>query len=269
MVMSNPGDIPGQNPVLETQFTLLGPVRPINDTELSDLYGYPEPGERRVWVRANFIAGIDGGATVAGRSGALGGPGDRALFHLLRALADVILVGAGTVRAENYAGARPNVVHRRQRRDRGQNAVPRLAIVSGSGRLDPHLPVFTATEIPPLVLTSAAAVEQTRHRLAGLAEVLDCSAADPHRVDEPTALTALGGRGHRRVLTEGGPTLLGSFIERGLLDELCLTTAPVLVGGAARRIATGPGQVQTPMRRAHLLTDTAGYLYARYVRNVR
>ena len=70
----------------------------------------------------------------------------------------------------------------------------------------------------------------------------------------------------RRVLTEGGPMLLGSFIQRDLLDELCLTIAPVLVGGLARRIATGPGQLLTRMRCAHVLTDDAGYLYTRYVK---
>lgn len=252
----------------ETQFTLLGPARAVDDAELAGLYAYPQPAARRAWLRANFITSVDGGATVAERSGGLGGPGDRAVFHLLRALADIIVVGAGTVRAESYAGAHLNVGDRQHRRERGQTEVPQLAIVSGSGRLDRELPVFTATEVPPLVLTGGAAFERTRAALAGVAEVLDCSAADPHRVDAARVLAVLTERGHRKVLTEGGPSLLGSFIEAGLLDELCLTTAPFLVGGAAQRIATGPGQVQVAMRCAHLLTDDAGYLYARYVRQV-
>ena len=79
-------------------------------------------------------------------------------------------------------------------------------------------------------------------------------------------LAVLTGRGLLRALCEGGPTLLGTFVERDLLDELCLTTAPVLVGGAAPRIATGPGNVLTRLRRAHLITDTDGYLYGRYTR---
>lgn len=250
----------------ETQFTLLGPARAIDDADLAGLYAYPQPAGDRLWLRANFITSIDGGATVAERSGGLGGPGDRTLFHLLRALADIVVVGAGTVRAENYAGAHLGVGDRQHRRDRGQSEVPQLAIVSGSGRLGRDLPVFTATEVPPLVLTSAASVEQTGATLAGVAEVRECSAGDPHRVDARQLLTVLAERGHRRVLTEGGPTLLDAFIEAGLLDELCLTTAPCLVGGGARRIAAGTGQVQAPMRCAHLLTDAAGYLYARYVR---
>jgi riboflavin biosynthesis pyrimidine reductase len=56
------------------------------------------------------------------------------------------------------------------------------------------------------------------------------------------------------------------FIENDLLDELCLTVSPLLVGGVARRIATGPGEVHIRMRRSHLLTDDEGYLYTRYVR---
>ena len=111
------------------------------------------------------------------------------------------------------------------------------------------------------------AAEETRRRLTGLAQVIDCSDTDPGKVDEAVLLARLAERGLRRLLTEGGPILLGSFIERGLLDELCLTIAPLLVGGAAPRITTGPGAVHTPMRRSHLLTDDAGYLYTRYVRN--
>ena len=69
------------------------------------------------------------------------------------------------------------------------------------------------------------------------------------------------------MLTEGGPLILSLLIEAGLLDELCLTVAPILVGGMARRIVTGPGQVHTTMRRTHLLTDDEGYLYTRYVKS--
>ncbi|KKC01086.1 pyrimidine reductase family protein [Mycolicibacter arupensis] len=246
-------------------FTLLGSTSPVDDVELGRLYAYPEAAEARVWLRANFIGSIDGGATVAGTSGGLAGPGDRTLFMLLRALADVVVVGAGTVRVENYGGARLSVAQRQGRRDRGQSEVPRLAIVTQSGRLDRDMRVFTDTETTPLVLTCAAAAEDTRRRLTGRADVVDCSADDPGRVDAAVLLNALAHRGHYRVLTEGGPTLMGSFIERELLDELCLTMAPFLVGGLARRIATGTGELRTPLRCAHLLADESGYLYGRYV----
>jgi riboflavin biosynthesis pyrimidine reductase len=126
--------------------------------------------------------------------------------------------------------------------------------------------VFTRTEVRPLVLTCAAAVDEARHRLTGLCEVLDCSGSDPGSVDEATLLAVLGARGMRRILTEGGPTLLDSLMDRDMLDELCLTIAPYIVGGQARRIATGPGRLLTRMRCAHVLTDDAGYLYTRYVK---
>lgn len=92
------------------------------------------------------------------------------------------------------------------------------------------MPVFTRTEVPPLVLTCSAAAERIRQRLASLADVIDCSGDDPGTVDESAVLAALTGRGMNRVLTEGGPTLLSSFVQRDLVDELCLTIAPCLVG---------------------------------------
>ena len=111
-------------------------------------------------MRANFITSVDGGATADGKSGALAGPGDRFIFNLLRELADVIVVGAGTVRIEGYSGAHLPVAQRQQRQARGQSEVPQLAIVTKSGRLDRDMGVFTRTEVPPLVLTCTAAVRR-------------------------------------------------------------------------------------------------------------
>lgn len=248
----------------ETPLSLLGSVRDLEDGELPRLYGYPE--HDATWVRANFITSVDGGATSGGSSGAMGGPGDRFIFNLLRELADVIVVGAGTVRIEGYSGAQLSAAQRQHRQARGQSEVPPLAIVTKSGHLNRDMAVFTRTEVPPLVLTCAAAAAQTRRLLSGVCEVLDCSAGDPEKVDEAALLAALGARGLRRILAEGGPMLLGSLIDRDMLDELCLTIAPYIVGGQARRIAAGPGQLLTGMRCAHVLTDDAGYLYTRYVR---
>lgn len=248
----------------ETPLSLLGSVRDLEDGELPRLYGYPE--RDATWVRANFITSVDGGATSGGSSGAMGGPGDRFIFNLLRELADVIVVGAGTVRIEGYSGAQLSAAQRQHRQARGQSEVPPLAIVTKSGHLNRDMAVFTRTEVPPLVLTCAAAAAQTRRLLSGVCEVLDCSGGDPEKVDEAALLAALGTRGLRRILTEGGPMLLGSLIDRDMLDELCLTIAPYIVGGQARRIAAGPGQLLTGMRCAHVLSDDAGYLYTRYVR---
>ena len=117
-----------------------------------------------------------------------------------------------------------------------------------------------------MVLTCSEAVDGARRRLGGAAEAIDCSAADPAEVDLGVALRRLAERGLLRALTEGGPRLLGSFVSRGLLDELCLTSAPVLVSGPAVRIAAGSEEVLSRMRRVHVLADDDGYLYARYVR---
>ena len=248
-----------------TYFTLLDDAGPVDDDRLYELYAYPDDLTRRL-VRGNAIISLDGGAATDGTSGGLGGPGDRRLFRVLRELADVIIVGAGTAHAESYSGAQMTVAQRGNRQRRGQSEVPPIALVTRSGRVDNDWPVLTRTEVTPLVLTCHDVAADTSSRLGGAAEVIACSGDDPAEVDPATALRALAERGLHRVLCEGGPTLMGTFVEHDLLDELCLTTAPMLVGGDAPRIAAGSGHVLTAMRREHLLSDADGYLYGRYTR---
>src|SRR5215212_10765706 len=247
------------------RFTSLNTAESLDENRLSGFYAYPDDPQS-CWVRGNMIASLDGGATADGKSGGLGGPGDRAVFALMRQLADVILVGAGTVRAENYSGAQFSPAQRQARRQRGQAEVPPIAVLTNSAMLDHDAKLFTRTEVSPLILTCADAVADATGRLGSVAEVIDASGPRSDRVELADALKALADRGLLRVLVEGGPAILGLLIEQELLDELCVTIAPLLVGCAADRIATGCGQVHTPMRRGHLLTDHAGYLYARYVR---
>lgn len=248
-----------------TNLTVLGNVDKVADGQLADYYPYPDDLQR-CWVRGNMISSLDGGATEDGKSGGLGGPGDRAVFNLMRHTADVILMGAATVRIENYSGVQLTVAQRQERQRRGQDEVPPIAVITASADLEPDAKFFTRTEVAPLILTTTKTVAHARHRLGAVAEVLDASGADPTRVDPAVALRILAERKLFRVLTEGGPQLLSLLIEEDLLDELCLTVAPILVGGVARRIATGPGHAHTRMRPAHLLTDDEGYLYTRYVR---
>ncbi|MDT5300374.1 MAG: hypothetical protein QOG79_3616, partial [Mycobacterium sp.] len=115
-------------------------------------------------------------------------------------------------------------------------------------------------------LTCRETVDDVRARFDALADVVDASGRHTDRVDPAAVLDILDRRGMRRVLTEGGPSLLSLFIAGDLLDELCVTIAPILVGGQARRIASGSGESHTRMRRSHLLTDDEGYLYTRYVK---
>jgi riboflavin biosynthesis pyrimidine reductase len=248
------------------RFTLLDSSESVDDGALTQLYAYPDD-LHTCWMRASMIASIDGGATDDGKSGGLGGAGDRAVFAHMRQLADVILVGAGTVRIENYSGAQFNPAQRQARQRRGQAEVPPIAVITNSGELDHDAKLFTRTEVPPLILTSSDSVADTRRRLGSVAEVIDASAAHSDRVDSTAVRNILSEHGLFRVLSEGGPSLVGTLIADGLLDELCVTVAPVLVGGAARRIATGVDEAHLAMRRSHVLTDDAGYLYMRYVRD--
>ncbi|EHB50243.1 bifunctional deaminase-reductase domain protein [Mycolicibacterium rhodesiae JS60] len=248
-----------------THFTLVGGDAPVHDDRLAELYAYPAD-LTRCRVRGNMITSLDGGAATDGTSGGLGAAGDRLIFRVLRELADVIVVGAGTAHAENYSGAQMSVAQRGNRQRRGQSEVPPIALVTRSGRIDHDWPVLTRTEVAPLVLTCDNAAAEASARLAGAADVIACSAADPAEVDPGAMLAALADRGLRRVLCEGGPTLMGTFVEHGLLDELCLTTAPKLVGGSAPRIVAGSGHVLADMRREHLISDAEGYLYGRYTR---
>lgn len=248
-----------------TELKAAGAAFEADDDRLADYYSYPGDLDR-CWVRANMIASLDGGATDDGTVGGLAGPGDRALFSRMRQEADVILVGAATVRIENYAGAQMSATQRLERHRRGQAEVPPIAVVTHTADFEHDARLFTRSEVPPLILTCSDSVEEAQRCLGGLAEVLDASDRLTDRVDPAAVLSILAGRGLLRVLTEGGPQLLSLFIEHDLIDEMCVTIAPILVGGSARRIAAGSGEAHTRMRRSHLLTDAEGYLYSRYTR---
>jgi riboflavin biosynthesis pyrimidine reductase len=255
-------------PDAATQLTALKAVGAALDTDdaaLAPLYTYPDQLERP-WLRANMITSLDGGATDDGRSGGLAGAGDRALFALMRQAADVILVGAATVRIENYGGAQMSATQRQARQARGQTEVPPIAVVTHTADFAHDAKLFTHAEVPPLLLTCQESLADTTRRFGAVAEVIDASGSETDRVDPHAVLRIFTERRLLRVLNEGGPSLLSLLIEEDVLDELCLTVAPILVAGSARRIASGVGQAHTRMQRSHLLTDDEGYLYTRYVR---
>lgn len=203
----------------------------------------------RPWVLANMVSSADGSATLEGRSGGLSTSADRDLFHHLRALADVVLVGASTVRAEGYGPAR------------GEHGPP-IAVVTGTLSLDWGSRFFTGARARPLVVTSATA---DPGRLERARDVADVVIAGEHRVELDRAVAELGRRGHRVVLCEGGPSLLAEMAGAGVLDELCLTLAPVLAGGVSPRILTGPLPDAVDLRLASVLEDE-GALFLRYLR---
>ena len=210
---------------------------PAEPVELIDAYPILAGRAGRPSMRMNMIASVDGATAVDGVSGGLGGPADHAVFMHLRALADVVLVGAGTVRAEGYGPPRLPDELREARRRRGQAPLPRLAVVSRSCALDWDAPIFRDTASRPIVVTAERAPAERRTAAARVADVVTAGAED---VDLAAALGALAGLGAGSVLAEGGPRLNGTLAAAGLVDELCLTVAPRLAGGESARIVSGP-----------------------------
>ncbi len=227
---------------------------------LADLYAYPDPVPAAGWVRANMVATLDGSAVdAAGSSRGISAPADQAVLGVLRALADVVLVGGGTVRAEDYRPlpARPAFAERRAAA--GQAPAATLAVVTRSGDLDPASPLLAPGAATLVVTCEAAPLARVRD-VAGAERVVVAggSEVDPHAV-----AAALAERGLRRVLAEGGPTLLGGLAAAGRLDELCLTWSPLIVAGNGPRIAHGaPAGLR--LRPAHLL-EADGLLLGRWV----
>jgi riboflavin biosynthesis pyrimidine reductase len=200
------------------------------------------------------VASADGAVTVKGRSGGLGSAPDRQVFGVLRRLADVVLAGAGTVRAEDYRGARLPTF--------GTDTPPPVAVVTGSADLDPASRLFTDTAVAPIILTLASAPSGRREQLAaagGDVVVLE-------RLTPDLVLAELGRRGLHRVLCEGGPSLFGDLVAADAVDELCLTVAPLLTGGTAGRISRGPeGGLPRSLELVGVLHE-AGILLLRYQR---
>ncbi|MEU3746420.1 pyrimidine reductase family protein [Streptomyces narbonensis] len=231
--------------------------------ELADAYAYPE-GDA-VWLRANMVSSLDGAGQHDGRSQPLSSETDMRIFGTLRGLADVIVVGAETVRLEGYRPARAREAFAARRAAAGQGPAPVIAVVTASLDLDFSLPLFTDPLVPTLILTGAAApAERVRAAREAGAEVL--IAGDGAGVEPARAVAVLAERGLRRQLTEGGPRLLGQFVAAGVLDELCLTISPTMTAGGAQRIAGGPSvAVPTRFSVASVL-EQDGFLFTRYRR---
>lgn len=231
---------------------------PADDIDLAAEYAYPESP----WLRANMVSSADGGASLDGRAGGLGDPTDQALLGLLRALADCIIAGARTVRAEHYGPANLTSAHQANRAELGMPPTPPIVVVSNSLDFSPEAPLFAdaPAHARTIVLTSDSADADRRKALAKHAEVI---LAGDESVNVDTAIDTLIARGHRRLLCEGGPYLLGEIVDAGRLDELCLTLSPVLVAGEAPRIAHHLVEHSTKLRLTRLL-EHDDLLYLRY-----
>ncbi|MBB6406270.1 pyrimidine reductase family protein [Arthrobacter sp. AZCC_0090] len=214
-------------------------------------------------LRANFIASVDGAASFAGLSGPLNNAADKQVFDTLRMLSDVVLVGAGTLRTEDYGPLILDDDAVAWRVEQGLAPQPVLAIVSARLELDHSSEVFSRAPVRPLVFTHGRFHQGAPAELAAVADVEICG---EHSLDVAGMWTVLNRRGLTQVLTEGGPRLFGSLAAADAVDELCLTLSPVLAGGGAGRITAGSEHGLHAMRLAHVLT-AGDMLMLRYMRS--
>jgi len=235
----------------------------LDDDQLTDCYAIADRSKPS--VRFNFVSSIDGAATADGLSGGLSGKADKRVFDILRRLCDVVLVGAGTLRAEGYGAMRLDQASVQWRRANGLAAQPVFAIVSGTLRLDATSAVFNEAPVRPIVVAVGSAPNARKDTLSRGADVIVCG---EERLDAPGMLAAFAKRGLRHVLSEGGPRLFGTLLAADCVDELCLTVSPLIEAGDAPRIAAGAlPEARRMMLQQVLVSDNA--LMLRYRRRDR
>jgi riboflavin biosynthesis pyrimidine reductase len=223
---------------------------PAGDVSLDELYGAPVRRRvgRRPWVGICMVASLDGSTVVAGRSGGLSSPNDTAVLATLRRAADVIIVGAGTVRREGYGPPKKP----------GQ----RIGVVTATGDVDPDSDLFRGGAGFVIMPEDGAAPP------SGRAGPVDVVRAGRGRVDVASALAQLGDLipAPTFVQAEGGARLNGSLLDADCVDELDLTISPLLVGGDGARVTSGAAAVTTGFELAHVLADEGSFLYTRWLR---
>lgn len=232
-----------------------------NDTDADTFIGslpliHADAAVQRPYVIVNFIASVDGRSTIEGRSRKLGDGGDRELFRALRERADAVLVGTGTMMVETYGRMLVQPERRERRLAAGRPAQPIVTTVTRSGALPTDIPLFNEPEAR-VVVFSAGPLNVARTQAQIIREPL---------TDLTQALRTLRARHQvQTLLCEGGPALFGALLRERLVDELFLTLAPKLVGGAS-----GPGVVSGPPPEAPVTATLAsvlerdGSLFLRY-----
>jgi riboflavin biosynthesis pyrimidine reductase len=189
-----------------------------SDVDDDDLVGAYRP-PRTPWWRVNMVSTVDGSATGAnGRSGSINDAADKRVFDTLRGMADAILVGAGTARAEGY----------------GPAAVP-VVLVSRSGRVPERLRKAPPGAVLMATVEGAEGLDESRELLG-----TDHVVTTGDEVDLAALRRTLSERDMHVVLSEGGPSLLADLVAAGVLDEICMTVVPRMIGGAHPRICEGP-----------------------------
>ncbi|MGN9844771.1 pyrimidine reductase family protein [Nonomuraea sp. H19] len=227
-----------------------------DNPDIVQAYAYPEG---RPWLRLNMVASADGAAWLKGRSGGLSSSGDKRIFQILRGLADVVMAGASTVRKEGYGPIKPRESWAEIRE--GRPEVPPIAVVSRSLGFDLDHELFTDAAGRTIVITCAASPQERRKELAKHADLI---VAGEEAVDMRVAVAELHARGLTRILCEGGPRVNAQLSALDLVDELCLSVSPMLVGGGAARILNGePSQVTLDLSQ---VLEEEGVLFCKYTR---
>jgi riboflavin biosynthesis pyrimidine reductase len=207
-----------------------------------------------------MVTSLDGSATGAdGRSGGINTDADHVVFELLRAQSHAVVVGAGTLRDEGYSPIAVDERWRGLRRDDGLPPALPLVAVSNRGHVPPQLAGVADGTVLLATAESAPGLADARSSL-GEEHVIVCG---DERVDPAQLLQMLGHRGWTRLLTEGGPSWLSTLVGHGLLDELCLTIAPILVGGDHPRPLSGD-DVAVDLK-LHALLEQDGTLLGRWL----
>lgn len=249
--------------------------------------GAPPPADRTCGTRVIVVAisSMDGRGAISGKSGGLGNDADLRLLTSLRETADVIVVGASTVRAEGYCGVgrdRATALFGGPADDR---PIPPIAVLTREFDLDPESRFFTDAAVPPIVIgpSSSAGVGAAPARQADPARVGTLVRAGAEMVllddtDPASVVGALAGRGFGRIVVEGGPSVYRAFFEAGVVDEVFLTIAPVVVGAApatfggdhpAAEPASEPAADATALPATFVAESAAfsdSHLFVRYVR---
>ena len=213
------------------------------------LLGEPS-GAGRPYLAVNMVASVDGRAAVNGSAVGIGSAADKHLMRELRAEADVVLHGAGTVRADPLSARVPPELAER-RISQGLSPQPVGAIVTRSGNLPRQHPYYESTTIIYITSDHAVPAEGPRVEVCRLATI-------------EQAIDDLSRRGVHKILCEGGPTLNTALFQSALVDEIFLTIAPKLFGGQdPLTIIKGPrlGTIQLELRS---LVERDGELFVRY-----
>lgn len=214
----------------------------------------------RPWISMVMISSLDGSAVLDGRAGTLGNEADKRAFTAMRFLSDAIVVGAETVRIENYGPptSRPEVAEWRSAK--GLEANPLLVVISGTLDFEPNTRLFDRSGPRPLIITDHEADPQRLATVREMADVVQGETVTPEFI-----CSTLATRNVRTIALEGGPGLNSEFSTSDLIDEIQLSISPKLVGGEGPRIIRSTGPIEFDFDLAQLWVS-GGLTIGRYVR---